>query len=347
MPVTRSEARRQLEQKENKSDDDDVSSATTVSLPPALASVAAVIPPTESPKRRRPSATGKDDSSLVVSKRIKRNKNTVPRYNLRSTTATRPRSQTSSTAVTVTPRMLARQINFENWRDRVHVDAPKVPKGVVDIYCSNSNNGSSFVTACHCPLSSSHRLLVAQHFGMYGREFTHDMRQAERRQYADAFGERAVVSYPYQDAHFDDREYETLDDDTDLPSTHLRYRPRPMDVLDMRIHLLDTSDELLPRQPFISARMRSVLVNWMVELGTEYSVSCTAFHLSVTLLDAILAKGPSHRQYLANLDLVERRKRLQFDNEEDEDEDEEAAENLRSWGIIHRHEFQALGWYVY
>jgi Cyclin, N-terminal domain len=39
--------------------------------------------------------------------------------------------------------------------------------------------------------------------------------------------------------------------------------------------------------------MRRVLVLWLSEVVQEYKLSEAAYHLSVTLLDSVLARGPS------------------------------------------------------
>jgi hypothetical protein len=80
------------------------------------------------------------------------------------------------------------------------------------------------------------------------------------------------------------------------------------------------------RQPYLSPKMREVLIHWLVEVGQEYKVSETAFHLSVSILDHLLLKGPTQDE----LDSCD-------------DKDEDVGDR---WFLVLRSEFQAVGWYV-
>jgi Cyclin, N-terminal domain len=53
------------------------------------------------------------------------------------------------------------------------------------------------------------------------------------------------------------------------------------------------SSARLPHQPLLTVKMRRVLVLWLSEVVQEYKLSEAAYHLSVTLLDSVLARGPS------------------------------------------------------
>lgn len=84
-----------------------------------------------------------------------------------------------------------------------------------------------------------------------------------------------------------------------------------------------TSGRPLPRQPLLTSQMRAILVNWLVEVATEYPISDNALHLAITLLDRILLQGPAEGAVVVE----------QYD------------ENKEPF-LIAPSEFQAVGWYV-
>jgi len=86
------------------------------------------------------------------------------------------------------------------------------------------------------------------------------------------------------------------------------------------------ASEAMIRQPYLSPKMRSILIHWLVEVGQEYKVSDAAFHLSVSLLDHLLLKGPTKEEL----------------DERDENDD---ARDI-PWFLVNRSDFQAVGWYV-
>lgn len=84
--------------------------------------------------------------------------------------------------------------------------------------------------------------------------------------------------------------------------------------------------EAMVRQPYLSPKMRSILIHWLVEVGQEYKLSDAAFHLSVSLLDHLLLKGPTQAE---------------LDEHDDNDDGRELP-----WFLVQRSDFQAVGWYV-
>jgi Cyclin, N-terminal domain len=102
------------------------------------------------------------------------------------------------------------------------------------------------------------------------------------------------------------------DDESEIRSHNVsRYRPRN-----------DVSNRL-PHQPQLTVQMRRVLVQWMSEVVKEFKLSEATYHLAVTLLDELLARGPgSTESSLA------------------------ANHPTGNTFSVPRNEFQALGWYV-
>jgi hypothetical protein len=220
----------------------------------------------------------------------------------------------------------------------------------VDIYCR-----PTATRCCKCPVDTAQELIL-HHLGAYGREFTEAMRSSEQEEVTSSFGPQALGPYHFEQTNEEDEdvdeedediiEYYGDDDPEQLEVTNLRYRPRALALRETRTHVLDSEHALLPRQPHVTSKMRAILVNWMVELGTEYAVSSQAFHLSVTLLDTMLALGPTNAEFYKS----------QMSNRHEEYYAEEQENNRtwgiseqednQAWGIVKREELQALGWYV-
>jgi hypothetical protein len=102
------------------------------------------------------------------------------------------------------------------------------------------------------------------------------------------------------------------------------------------MRFLEEPGDKLHRQPYVTQRMRTVLVSWLVEVAIEYNCSTAAYHLAVTLLDQVLDSGPT----------LEERESWSpdwYDHESDEDSDDE-PDWPKHWFIVTRTEFQALGW---
>ena len=50
--------------------------------------------------------------------------------------------------------------------------------------------------------------------------------------------------------------------------------------------------EFVDRQPFLSLKMRAILMDWLVELSEEYNFTPETLQLAVVLVDKCLACGP-------------------------------------------------------
>ena len=373
----------------NSSNDSSVTTTTTsdisVSMGPqtrrrtrarqAAAAVVSSEKPRAGPKREQQAAAATEEDVSPVPKRARSSSttnttSTTRRYNLRSTTT----KAAAAAVATVSPGDIARQINFDysssssssvqqqQQQQDTTTTQQTLPPGVLDIY----NPPSSL--HCKCPSDISFyqdTRLATHHVLAYGAEFTQALLETERQQLIDLFGPRVVLNVYHDDDdnenapitqtyHHNDvlYEYYGQDEADDLVSTHLRYRVRCIDEQewnDPRTYLLHM--HTLPRQPFITNKMRAVLVNWMVELGLEYSVSSQAYHLAVSLLDGILARGPTTQaefeQYNGSSVVCSSSGGggggvVDSDSEDDE-ENEDSRRNKR-WELVHRCDFQALGW---
>lgn len=149
------------------------------------------------------------------------------------------------------------------------------------------------------------------HFTSYGATYLQHQRQKEERECKELYG--TIGPYPpcaVVDTHpVAENDWRYRGDEND--ALHERYQYRQRILALKEVTPLDVSARL-PRQPLITAKMRAILVNWLAEVASEYSVSNAALHLGVTLLDAYMARGDPDSSY----------------------------EDL----IVYRSEFQALGW---
>ena len=312
------------------------------------------------------SNTGRVDNQPPSAKAKDSDTTSSARYNLRATVARSQSAAKAAGTAIITPRstLKGRQIDFNSASGGTSSTQPStrvlgyntgsreqslLPPGVVDIYASNCQ---CHLNAAFCRLTNDSNL-VNKHVETYGQEFTQAMQEGERSQYGEVFGAPAIGPYPFLNVASsnllpsDQLGYGVGNgDEESISSSHLRYRPRRIPLL--QAHSLDDAEHILPRQLHISAKMRSVLVNWMVEVANEYNVSETAFHLSVTILDAVLARGPTRQEFVHHLrTLSSYSQAVPTEDEDDyEDEDEKEQADESKLGIFHRHEFQALGWYV-
>lgn len=125
--------------------------------------------------------------------------------------------------------------------------------------------------------------------------------------------------------------------------------PRPDSVISTKartqqgertMRFLERPRDKLLTQPYVTERMRAVLISWLVEVSTEYNCSTAAYHLAISLLDQVLACGPTRNQLL---------NWLEWSDEiagDDEDCDYEEPDWKPEWFVVLRKHFQALGWYV-
>ena len=88
---------------------------------------------------------------------------------------------------------------------------------------------------------------------------------------------------------------------------------------------LEKCAKSLPKQPWVTAQMRTKLVCWLFEVTMDYSISDEAFHLAISILDRVLRSGVTAAQYQAKPDC----------NWE------------ADFFCVRTRELQALGWYVF
>lgn len=131
---------------------------------------------------------------------------------------------------------------------------------------------------------------------------------------------------------------------TPRPGTVLKYKPRLLSLLSCPSS--EQQVQKLPRQPHLTPKMRSILVNWLVEVSTEYKLSEDAYHLAVSLLDLVLTRGPTLAQYEQSTDEYSEDCDSDCDDEQGNSGAVAKASKPRKPFLVARNEFQALGWYV-
>jgi hypothetical protein len=66
--------------------------------------------------------------------------------------------------------------------------------------------------------------------------------------------------------------------------------------------LLESSSDHLPKQPWVTSRMRATTVCWLIEVAMEFNISDEAFHVAISILDRVFRSGVTSEQYQANPD---------------------------------------------
>lgn len=247
-------------------------------------------------------------------------------YNLRRTTA---RKKTSA-AITPAPATVARQIRFEAAANEPETS---LPDGIVNIY--DARQLPAVKPFCACPSDKSlmdGTFLAFAHIATYGDEYGESLKAKETAQ-MEALRKLlpggVLASLPSNSSDFESME-DSNDDDSRLDTpgggddSKSRNQPRVL-YSGLPTALGSPAQTMLPRQPLLNARMRTVLVNWLIEVFTEYKVSSDTFHLAVSIMDKILLKGPTPEEMESSGD----------------DSDDESR-----WFLVPRSNFQALGWYV-
>jgi hypothetical protein len=277
----------------------DTASSETALIPPTLqaSSHHAVAIATQS------SSKGKKRSNelsvtQITEKKLKGPPSTARSYNLRSSTVARLK------AITVTPATaVARHINFDdstpnnNNQKRLHAH-------VIDIYDSRQPVGRPF---CQCQADTNYdrgTAVAFAHMALYGSEYREILKEREEKE-QDAF--LRMLSLPEAESAKDNSSNETAGSSshsrpkTPVDGQAVTYRqhdPRAQRQKQGTTHATTTTTAIalekitpLPKQPLLTPHMRSILVNWLVEVFQEYRMSDDAFHLSITLIDRMLAKG--------------------------------------------------------
>jgi hypothetical protein len=219
-----------------------------------------------------------------------------------------------------------------------------VPPGVVDISQGGLLSSTIGTPSIFCQLEPFQQgLLIHLHMTHYGLDYILFLRYQESRELRDLgeaqallLSQRPPLPARTRTSHFDadeksatsdddsesidvldEEENDTSSDDGEVRSHNVsRYRPRN-----------DVSTRL-PYQPQLTVQMRRILVQWMSEVVQEFHLSEATYHLAVTLLDQLLARGP-----------------FGLENDRSSTAVPRCVCDDRIF-FVQRNEFQALGWCV-
>jgi hypothetical protein len=251
----------------------------------------------------------------------------IASYNLRSSARKAP----APAAATVTPANATsrRLAPFETPPTLASIDLAHsnnnalMPPGVVDIY-DPRQSCYSFHRTCNCPANCSFEQgtdIAFAYLAHYGQDFGEVMKERETTEMAQHLARIPQESDSDDDEDDENKENTSRrsqrnksDEDskssssssskyTPPPNAKAKFRPR-----ELELHLSGTSmddddetssppSQMLPRQYELTTSMRTMLVNWMVEVCKEYNISDDALHLSITLVDRALLMGPTEEDY--------------------------------------------------
>lgn len=227
-----------------------------------------------------------------------------------------------------------------------------VPDGVIDIFARRPCiQGKQLICPMHWRYSmwtlDSSLDLSLFHVNHYGLEYATLLFEQETREQEDLVSitpnqnlsvQNILSTFSWMvdgNVHSDyssQSESETVSDPrTPLPGTKLKYRlNESLTPISLRFSAVSDS-EPLACQPNITPKMRGILVNWLVEVSMEYKVSVEAFHLSISILDTLLARGATRNENAIGY-------------ENDDDSDNTDNDSMREGGfVIRRADFQAVG----
>jgi hypothetical protein len=214
-------------------------------------------------------------------------------------------------------------------------EATKFPKGVVNVFPDNINQ-----SRCCCPTQPQRTTLascdVAQIFvSQYGADNLAYLQETERQEYPakTRTSDRASKTSAAQTMLLS---FAQTSNEDGIASELAGYvSPSSGGVSDANFlppsavvanaMFLENPSDYLPRQPWVTTRMRAVIVSWLVEVTVDLNISDEAFHVAVSILDRVFRSGAAAEQYQANPD---------YDWDAD-------------YFCVRISELQALGWYVF
>ena len=193
-----------------------------------------------------------------------------------------------------------------------------LPDGVVDLYASGSLSCACMCNQDACSTAS----ITANYICSYGKEYWQNLKDTEE----------PAISPPTPDSHvtrsavFSPRSSNSSYATAETPElkrdwVHINTSAvKPSQPIE--------SAQYLPYQPDLTPKMRSILVDWIIELSEHFNFGPTTLHLAVTLTDKVLACGP--------LSMTE-------DSDGDESESDDEDESKTNCFLISRERFQLLG----
>jgi hypothetical protein len=216
-----------------------------------------------------------------------------------------------------------------------HEEPIKLPTGVINVFPTNNDQ-----SRCCCPTQPQRTTLtscdIAQVFlSQYGGENLIYLQEKERREYpSKSLTSQQTFKTPSAPLMLLLSAQTSQEDEIAIklagylspPSggvSEAKFLP-PSGVV-AKAEFLENSSNYLPKQPWVTTRMRAKTVSWLVEVTVDLNISEKAFHVAISILDRVFRSGAAAEQYRAN-------------PEYDWDAD---------FFCIRICELQALGWYVF
>jgi hypothetical protein len=211
-------------------------------------------------------------------------------------------------------------------------ESGKLPTGVVNIFPTHNDQ-----SRCCCPMQPQRTTLascdVAQVFlSQYGAENLAYLQERERREFLSESPTTNRASKTPSAQSMLSSFARTSREDEIASKLAGRVSPPPGGVSNAKFlppsgratKAFENLSDYLPKQPWVTARMRATVVSWLVEVTIDLSIGDEAFHVAISILDRVLRSGVTAQQYQANPDC-------------DWDAD---------FFCVRIRELQALGWYV-
>lgn len=226
----------------------------------------------------------RDASSLLGSPEARREVSKKPRIhtdqeNLPPAASTPQRK--STVAITPTASTSKKQIGFDNAEDETESVATSLMLSTVNLPPSVPNLFSPTLTnftSCQCLGQQCLRgCSSANYMNTYGWEHRALLQEKEDMEYVTIVSSEAAEKDPLQVL--------TCSNIVPPPSSRTRDQSEWFGPKSINWDL----DQYMDRQTDLTPKMRSILVDWIVELSEEYKLSPKTFHLAVTLVDKSLA----------------------------------------------------------
>ncbi|KAL7575029.1 hypothetical protein ACA910_010840 [Epithemia clementina (nom. ined.)] len=250
--------------------------------------------------------------------------------------ASKARHLESAVSATVTPAAPRRQINFSR---ESGAESPDVSvNGIVCIFPTNDK------ARCHCPIEPQRSNLGSRNAwrvfeAQYGQEQLTALREKEDREFSfrgnsNSVSQKLLALKESPDTSLASSPQTTSGEDGEIVTSLLT-------KIQGAAVFLESNEISFEAQPFLTHRMRAVLVSWLVEVGVEFNISDAAFHLSVSILDEILRIKPTHHQSLA---FILNQQDMKNDDESDcSSVCQELAATTNNYFRIRKEDLQAVG----
>ena len=207
-----------------------------------------------------------------------------------------PKKPHTSTALQEWPVVTPSGSSSHELNMRTDEEAIGLPAGVVNVFPANNDQ-----SRCCCPTQPQRTTLascdVAQIFvSQYGADNLAYLQERERRE----FPSESPTS------HRDSNKSSATSKADENASKLAGYLSPPpgggseAKLLPPKAKFLENWADRLPEQPWVTTRMRAIVVSWLVEVTVDLNISDEAFHVAISILDKVFRSGATTEQYQTN-----------------------------------------------